>query len=135
MQAPLANSSNTDAIQETDKIIGYQEHRAACLGWERSLGRNIAVFGDAREAQHGEVLRHLITDDDTFMESVWEVAERCPLLVAQHSRVIVPTFLGFLSDQYFRLHPDDPIARELNFSTTKSLLRYVANRTLVQFAA
>jgi hypothetical protein len=99
-----------------DPCHSFERHRLACRQWEESLGRVVTIFGEEPVALDGEVSRHMTTDKATFMESVWGVAEKCQHLVASHSRVIVPMFIEFLSNQYFLYHSDDPSARELSLN-------------------
>lgn len=49
----------------------------------------------------------------TFPPQVWGVLSQCPELLQQHSRTVVPLFLGFMQYQYLgdRAFPDDPEAR------------------------
>lgn len=112
MKPPNASSEECSAT-ENDLALGYAEHHLACIQWEKSQGRLISVFGALPTVQDGEVYRHLTTDEGTVVESVWEVAEKCQQQVAKHSRVIVPVFLEFLTNQFFFFHADDPSAREL----------------------
>lgn len=116
MQAPSRPAEDIDTESNDMPSLGFHEHHQACILWEKSYGRSISIFGEPPAVQDGEVYRHLTTDDGTVMESVWQVAEKCQHLVAKHSRVIVPSFLGFLTDQYFFFHSDDPSARELDLN-------------------
>jgi hypothetical protein len=117
MKPPSGSEVDLNRVEEDAKVMGYHDHLVACIQWEKSQGRMIDVFGGLSEVQDAEVHRHLTTDEATVMESVWGVAEKCQQLVAKHSRVIVPAFLEFLTDQYFYYHTDDPSARELLLKT------------------
>eukprot|EP00934_Nitzschia_sp_Nitz4_P007735 Nitzschia sp. Nitz4//scaffold189_size62959//48159//57102//NITZ4_006317-RA/size62959-snap-gene-0.12-mRNA-1//-1//CDS//3329539923//7725//frame0 len=118
MQVPVSFSRSKETL-ELSAISGYGEHHLACKEWENSEGRDVSVFGKDQDVDDGEVLRHFITNKGTVMESIWEVATHCQRVVAQHSRVIVPCFLDFLSNQYFRYHPEDPNLRELEIERPK----------------
>jgi len=124
-----AQSLQDDEYGDTgsgDQSISFEAHRLACLLWEESLGRVVTIFGEPPVVRDGEVHRHLTTDKTTFMESVWGVGEKCQQLVAKHSRVIVPSFVEFLTSQYFVYHGDDPCARELGLNIPPSESRYAS---------
>ncbi len=131
------HAENLDAEINDPLSFGFHEHRMACRMWEESQGRSISLFGDTPMAQDGEVYRHLTSDDGTVIESVWEVAEKCQQLVAKHSRVIVPAFLEFLTDQFFFFHADDPSARELHLNkpSPTSWYEYMFARNAVALLA
>lgn len=50
---------------------------------------------------------------------VWGVLSQCPELLQQHSRTVVPLFLGFMQYQYLgdKAFPDDPEARAVEVSS------------------
>lgn len=50
---------------------------------------------------------------------VWGVISQCPELLQQHSRTVVPLFLGFMQYQYLgdRAFPDDPETRAVELSS------------------
>lgn len=115
MQRPPKLQTVKDDSLENIDISSCDDHQSACRKWEESIGNNISIFGEAGTlVEDGEVPRHLMTDEETVMESVWSVAEEGQQLVAKHSRVIVPVFISFLHNQYFSFHSNDPDARELN---------------------
>lgn len=83
--------------------------------WEGSNGRSNGLFWEdiafAREA--GRVSRHETADDDTIFETAWSVVEEAPVLLARHSRTLVPIIIRFVHEQYFTADGNDPDAREL----------------------
>ena len=97
-------------------LASQEIHFEACLKWEDSGGRDISLFEISSSLFEGEVPCHHITDTETVMESVWNVAEQGHRIVAKHSRGIVPLFLRFLNEQYFALHSNDQDARELHLN-------------------
>ena len=115
MRCP-SESGKLDDSTVNGEVIGFCGHRLACIEWEESQGRSISAFDNIPPVEDGEVYRHLTTDESTVMETVWGVAEKCQEQVAKHSRVIVPTFLEFLTDQFYFFHADDPSARELRLN-------------------
>jgi hypothetical protein len=125
MERPSRQQESEDATAQNDIILSCSEHQSACITWENSLGKSISVFQDPfTSVNDGEVPRHLTTDEETVMESVWDVAEQGQQLVAKHSRVIVPVFLSFLHNQYYAFHSDNPDARELNLKEHAAMGRY-----------
>lgn len=115
----VAEDVNDDNTQHTDKDVF--KHYNCCVKWGESLGSNLTLFGEGPlEVEDGEVLKHLSTDDFTAMESIWGIAEDLQQLVAKNSRVLVPTFISFLSTQFFKFHNDDPSARELELGPTNA---------------
>lgn len=104
-------------FREEKEIDSCLVHHAACLKWQESFGEDLTLFrGSSGPETEGEVPRHLMTDEETVMESIWSVAEQGQRLVAKHSRVIVPLFVDFLHNQYYRFHSNDPDARELKLN-------------------
>jgi hypothetical protein len=115
MQRPSKLRDVEGDVSEDEDIVSCDDHHAACIKWQESIGKDISVFrGSNLCIEDGEVPRHLTTDEESVMESVWSVAEQGQQLLAKHSRVIVPVFLSFLHNQYYAFHSGDPDARELN---------------------
>jgi hypothetical protein len=114
MQRPPKLKDVEDDVSEDEDIVSCDDHHAACIKWQESIGKDISVFrGSNVSIEDGEVPRHLVTDEESVMESVWSVAEQGQQLLAKHSRVIVPVFVSFLHNQYYTFHSNDPDAREL----------------------
>lgn len=108
---PLSTESD-----ENHTLTSQERHFKECLRWEDSGGRDVSLFEASLLSVDGEVPCYHITDVETVMESVWNVAEQGHRVVAKHSRGIVPPFLSFLHDQYFAFHSNDQGARELHLS-------------------
>ncbi|CAM9908776.1 unnamed protein product, partial [Hapterophycus canaliculatus] len=55
----------------------------------------------------------------SFSSQVWGVLSQCPELLQQHSRTVVPLFLGFVQYQYLgdKAFPDDPETRAVGVSS------------------
>jgi U3 small nucleolar RNA-associated protein 20 len=76
MKAESMQDDEYDDVSKHDMCMSFEEHREACLLWEKSKGRVVTLFGEEPVVQDGEVYRHLTTDKATYMESVWGVAEK-----------------------------------------------------------
>ncbi len=108
-RAPLSKDSS-----ESGNLKSQEKHFQACCRWEASDGRDVTLFETSMLLIDGEVPCYHVTDTETVMESVWNVAEQGHKVVVKHSRGIVPLFLGFLHEQYFAFHSNDQDARELH---------------------
>ncbi len=111
------NGTTPPLLTESDGascLVSQERHFQACLRWEESGGRDVSLFETSLLVVDGDVPCYHITDAETVMESVWNVAEQGHRVVAKHSRGIVPLFLSFLHDQYFAFHSNDQGARELH---------------------
>ena len=103
-------------------------HHHNCMAWDASLVTSTKLFGEHEHTVSSESgtprnsngssistsHRHRQTDDDTVFEQVWSIMEGVPGIVSQKSKIIVRLFVGFLNDQYFIFHDDDPDQRELH---------------------
>ncbi|CAN0097927.1 unnamed protein product, partial [Ectocarpus sp. 12 AP-2014] len=71
------------------------------------------------QPESGEVPLWASTDADSAFAQVWGVLSQCPELLQQHSRTIVPLFLGFMQYQYLgdAAFPDDPETRAVGVSS------------------
>ncbi|CAN0258725.1 unnamed protein product [Ectocarpus sp. 6 AP-2014] len=71
------------------------------------------------QPESGEVPLWASTDADSAFAQVWGVLSQCPELLQQHSRTIVPLFLGFMQYQYLgdAAFPDDPETRSVGVSS------------------
>ena len=92
------------------------DHYGECIRWEETAGNffQLSRVRHKEDGAGGYVSKRLTTDGESVMESVWKVAEHAPHLVSRHSRVIVPVFIGFLHEQYYKYHSNDPDSKELN---------------------
>ena len=108
-RAPLSKESS-----ENWNLGSQEKLFEACLRWEASGGRDVTLFETSISLIEGEVPCYHVTDTETVMESVWNVAEQGHKVVVKHSRGIVPLFLSFLHEQYFAFHSNDQDARELH---------------------
>lgn len=114
MKMQSMEDETSASVQHVSIPTSFEDYHSSCLLWQKSEGRIISAFGEESIVEDGRIHRHLTTDKATLMESIWRVAEKCQQLVAKHSRVVVPCFVEFLSNQYFLYHFDDPSARELD---------------------
>jgi hypothetical protein len=110
-----------DTCSTSHLMTSYTENEMSryhenLLKWEMSGGEMADIFQDQINSAKvfGRVSRHQSTDRVTYFEQVWSVMENMPDLTTKKSRFIVPVFLGFLHQQYFLFHDDDPDGRELN---------------------
>ncbi|CAB1098209.1 unnamed protein product [Ectocarpus sp. CCAP 1310/34] len=71
------------------------------------------------QPESGEVPLWASTDADSAFAQVWGVLSQCPELLQQHSRTVVPLFLGFMQYQYLgdAAFPDDPETRAVGVSS------------------
>jgi hypothetical protein len=112
-------------VSEESDIVSCHDHHLACIKWQDSCGADISIFQSPDDVlENGELPNHLTTDEETVMESVWNVAEQLQQLLAKHSRVIVPAFISFLHNQYYGYHSNDPETRELHLHEHVDSERY-----------
>jgi hypothetical protein len=92
----------------------FERHYAMCQSWEKTFGKDVSLFNEAKDLEDGEVPKFLATDPVTVMESIWKTAVMSHRIVVKHSRIVVPLFLGFLRGQLFSNQTSDNIFRELH---------------------
>jgi hypothetical protein len=137
----LPNMPNgKDEVSDKSNIVSCQDHHLACIHWQDSCGTDISIFQSPDDAlENGILPSHLTTDEETVMESVWNVAEQLQQLLAKHSRVVVPVFISFLHNQYYCYHSNDPETRELHLHEHVDSERYdfqtLINQMTIPFCA
>jgi hypothetical protein len=127
----------TDKVETDGPDTSCDSHHRICVKWETSEGKDVSILrADSSGIVEGRVSCHEVTDGETVMESVWNVAEHASHLLAKHSRVLVPAFLAFLHDQYYFFHSNDPDARELHLDVevenSRSYERILFDRYILQ---
>ena len=143
MEQPPDKFKSTNKVEMDDQDTSCDSHHRICVKWETSGGKDVSILrAGSSGIVEGRVSCHEVTDGETVMESVWNVAEHASQLLAKHSRVLVPAFLAFLHEQYYFFHSNDPDARELRLdeevensrSYERSLFdRYILQRRLTCF--
>eukprot|EP01038_Epipyxis_sp_PR26KG_P008131 gene8131-11009_t len=114
------NNLNTESTKvSTDVLLSYLQLLSDCDNGERRVPLIVSkssmfIFQPPLNLGSGSGQNQVLveadarTDAETGYMMIWKVLKKCPNITLKRSKIIVPMFIRFLTDHYYKVFEDDP---------------------------